>query len=92
MVFISHSLISEFAESDRTKEEVGAASTKKGKWNLKKKVSWLKLISAKISNNLFFSTHRRALFIDFSIHWYENKLTVHKIYSVYINKASSSVF
>lgn len=33
--------ISEFTETERAKEEVGAASTKKGKCSLKKKMSWL---------------------------------------------------
>ena len=65
MIFISHSLISEFAEIDRAKEEVGAASTKKGKCNLKKKVSWLKLISAKVSNNLLFRAHEGQYLLIF---------------------------
>lgn len=38
LIAISCSLISEFTETERAKEEVGAASTKKGKCSLKEKI------------------------------------------------------
>lgn len=73
LIFIFHFLISEFAETERAKEEVGAASSKKGKDSLKKKISWLKLISAKVSNVMHCLVLIEELYLLILLcHWYGN--------------------